>query len=165
MLATLLQAIPLAGVWMVVTSHISLDSFLVGALLGVAIQLLLRTESRCVEIRCIPDQIVAVLVYVVTLGRDVMLSAFDVARRVLHPDLPLNPGILAVSTQLCDENDVIAAFSAHGITLTPGELVLDFEGCHTMYVHTLDVHATAQNAHGQQTKRLELLHRIMAVKA
>ena len=62
---------------------------------------------------------------------------------------------------MSDENDVIAAFSAHGITITPGELVVDFDGARTMFVHCLDVEASAQSAPAAQAKRLQLLRRIL----
>ncbi len=161
MLATILLAVPLALIWMVVTSDVSLGSFAVGGIFGVAILLLLRTEHSTVQWRRLPDQIVAFFIYTVTLGRDVVLCSIDVARRVLQPQMPLIPGILAVPTQDFQENDVIAAFSAHGITMTPGELVLEFDGARTMFVHCLDIEASAQSASSAQTKRLNLLRRIL----
>ncbi len=165
MLATVLLAFPLAVIWMVVTSSLSLESFFVGSLLGIAIQLLLHSERPSVNLRCLPDQILAFFIYTVTLGRDVVISSLDVTRLVLNPNMPINPGILAVPTQDFSKNDIIAAFSAHGITLTPGELVMDFAEGHTMFVHCLDVEASAQNAPPAQTKRLLLLRRIMGVTA
>jgi multisubunit Na+/H+ antiporter MnhE subunit len=161
MLATLLLALPLAVIWMVVTSNVSLGSFLVGAILGIAILLLVRSERPALQWRRLPDQLVAFVVYTVTLTRDVIMCSIDVARRVLRRDMAITPGILAVPTQDMQENDVIAAFSAHGITITPGELVVDFDGAHTMYVHCLDVEASAESASVAQSKRLHLLRRIL----
>jgi multicomponent Na+:H+ antiporter subunit E len=97
----------------------------------------------------------------VTLGHDIWLSSVDVARRVLNPDMPLNPGILRVDTQDEDESDITAAFSAHGITITPGELVVDFDGSLTMYVHCLDMEESAKHAVAAQARRLKLLRRII----
>ncbi|MBI1256708.1 MAG: hypothetical protein GC204_04505 [Chloroflexi bacterium] len=161
MFATLLLAVPFAIVWMVITSNVSLGSFLVGGLLGTAVLLLIRSERPTIQWRKLPDQVVALVVYTATLGLDVIKCSIDVAKRVLQPNMPINPGILAVPTQDMDENDIIAAFSAHGITITPGELVLDFDGARTMFVHCLDVEASAQSAPGAQSKRLLLLKRIM----
>lgn len=161
MLATLLLSVPLALVWMVVTANISLGSFFVGCILGFAILLLVRAEHPTIQLRRLPDQLLAFVIYTVTLARDVVLCSIDVARRVLQADMPLNPGIIAVATQDSQENEVIAAFSAHGITLTPGELVLDFDGSRTMYVHCLDVAASSKTASDAQTKRLRLLRRIL----
>lgn len=160
MFATLFLALPLAVIWMIVTASISLGSFLVGTILGLAIVVLLRTEKTTIQWRRLPDQMIALIIYTVTLGRDVVMCSIDVTRRVLCREMPLNPGIIAVATQDMYEDDVTAAFSAHGITLTPGELVLDFDGARTMYVHCLDVAASSQSAPDAQTKRLLLLRRI-----
>jgi len=161
MIAILFLAIPFAFVWMVVIATISAGSLLVGWLIGVAVLLVIRTERKTIRWNKLPDQIVAFVVYSVTLGRDVINCSIDVAKRVTKREMPINPGILAVATQDASENDVIAAFSAHGITITPGELVLDFDGAKTMYVHCLDVGASAQSADGAQAKRLHLLRRIL----
>jgi multicomponent Na+:H+ antiporter subunit E len=160
MVVTAFLAVPMAVLWMVVSSSISLGSFGVGYVLGFAVLYMLKLENVQIDRRKLPDQIAAFFVYVVTLARDIWLSSVDVARRVLDPSLPLNPGIIAVPTQDDEEGDFTAAFSAHGITITPGELVVDFEGSHTMYVHCLDVEASGKNAAQAQTKRLRLLRRI-----
>ena len=161
MLTTSLFAAAMAGLWMIVTSSLSPDSFLVGFVLALAILLLIRRDNATLDPRRLPDQLAALAIYLVTLFRDIFISSVDVARRVLSPEMPLNPGIIAVHTQDNDERDFAAAFSAHGITITPGELVVDFDGSHTMYVHCLDVEASAQNAASAQAKRLALLRRIM----
>ncbi|MFN8564909.1 MAG: Na+/H+ antiporter subunit E [Anaerolineae bacterium] len=155
-----LLAAPMAIVWMIVTSSISIDSFIVGFLLASAILLMLKVNEIRVDPRRIPDQIVALVIYTVTLARDIWMSSVTVARVILNPNLPLKPGILKVYTQDAAESDFTAAFSAHGITITPGELVVDFDGSHTMYVHCLDVEASAQTSAQAQTRRLRLLSRI-----
>lgn len=164
MIASVLLAVPLAVIWMMVTQSVNVESFGVGMLLGVAILLLMRNQHPSVTWRKLPDQVVAFVVYTVTLGRDVVMSSLDVAKRVLKSEMPMSPGIVAIATQDIHESEAIAAFSAHGITLTPGELVLDFEGSHTMFVHCLDVEASSTNGPGAQTKRLHLLRRIMGVE-
>lgn len=155
-----LLAIPLSLLWMIVSGSMNPGSFVVGYALGFAILYLMKTENIQINWRKLPDQLAAFGVYVVTLLRDIWMSSMDVLKRVLDPELPMNPGMLAVPTQDETQSDFIAAFSAHGITITPGELVVDFEGSHTMYVHCLDVEASGQSAHGAQTKRLALLRRI-----
>lgn len=161
MLVTVILAVPMAIVWMIVTSSVSIGSFFVGFVLGCAILYMVHVQEIQIDRRRLPDQMVALVIYVVTLFRDIWNSSVDVARRVLNPSLPLKPGIIKVATQDADESDFTAAFSAHGITITPGELVVDFDGSHTMYVHCLDVENSAQNATAAQAKRLKLLRRIM----
>ncbi|MDZ4768473.1 MAG: Na+/H+ antiporter subunit E [Chloroflexota bacterium] len=160
MIAIAVLAAPMALVWMLLTSSLTFDSFIVGFLIGFAILYLMKTENTRIDVRRLPDQTLAFVVYMLTLIRDIWKSTIDVTRRVLDPDLPMNPGMITVPTQDASESDVTAAFSAHGITITPGELVVDFDGGHTMYVHCLDMDASAGSAHQAQTKRLALLRRI-----
>ena len=64
----------------------------------------------------------------------------DVAYRVLHPDLPINPGIVKVKTSL--RTDTALTFLANSITLTPGTLSVDIDGkLGFLYVHWIDVKA------------------------
>ncbi len=161
MVATALLAIPFAIIWMILTATLTVGGFAVGFVLGFAILLSLKLDNIQFNFRRLPDQIIAFAIYMVTLARDIWMCSVDVARRVLNPNMPMNPGILAVRTQDPDESDFTAAFSAHGITITPGELVVDFDGSHTMFVHCLDVEASAQNAESAQLKRLKLLRRII----
>jgi len=64
----------------------------------------------------------------------------DVAYRVIHPELPINPGIVKVKTSL--KSDTALTFLANSITLTPGTLTVDIdrdEG--VLYIHWIDVKA------------------------
>jgi multicomponent Na+:H+ antiporter subunit E len=161
MIATLLLSVPMAGVWMIITSNLSPGNFIVGFSLGFAILLAAKLENLQVNYRRLPAQAGSLAVYVVTLLRDIWMCSVDVAKRVLHPNMPMNPGIIRVATQDPDEGDFTAAFSAHGITITPGELVVDFDGCHTMYVHCLDVETSSANAESAQARRVKLLRGII----
>lgn len=161
MFATLVLAVPIAITWMIVTARVTLDSFAVGYVIGAALLLLIGVRSTQIRWRKLPDQVLALIIYSLTLCRDIWLSSVDVTRRVLDPELPMNPGILAVPTNDPNESEAVAAFSAHGITITPGELVVDFDGAQMMFVHCLDIDASSQNAPGGQAKRLKLLNRIL----
>jgi len=66
---------------------------------------------------------------------------FDVAYRVLHPRLPINPGIVKVKTNL--KSDMALTFLANSITLTPGTLTVDIDKDKGfLYVHWINVKAT-----------------------
>lgn len=160
MITAALLAVPLAVLWVIVSSSVSLGSFAVGYLLGFAILLMIKVEHISLERGRLPDQIKALGVYFVRLLRDIWNSSIGVARVVLNPDMPINPGIIAVPTQDENASDFVAAFSAHGITITPGELVVDFDENHTMYVHCLDIEASGQTLDDAQANRLKLLKRI-----
>ena len=160
MIAAALLAVPMAFLWVIVSNSVSLGSFVVGYLLGFAILFMIRVEHIELQRGKLPDQLKALAVYFVTLVRDIWNSSLGVAKLVLNPDLPINPGIVPVAVQQENASDFVTAFSAHGITITPGELVVDFDGNHTMYVHCIDVEASGQTLDNAQTKRLKLLKRI-----
>ena len=60
----------------------------------------------------------------------------DVAYRVLHPDVPIRPGIVRVRTELT--SDLAKTFLANSITLTPGTLTVDIDG-QDFYVHWINI--------------------------
>jgi multicomponent Na+:H+ antiporter subunit E len=62
----------------------------------------------------------------------------DVAYRVIHPDLPINPGIVKVKTKL--KSDTGLTFLANSITLTPGTLSVDIDRENGfIYIHWINV--------------------------
>ncbi len=62
----------------------------------------------------------------------------DVAYRVLHPALPINPGIVKVKTKL--RSDTGLTFLANSITLTPGTMSVDIDADNgVLYIHWINV--------------------------
>jgi multicomponent Na+:H+ antiporter subunit E len=62
----------------------------------------------------------------------------DVAYRVIHPKLPINPGIVKVKTSL--KSDTGLTFLANSITLTPGTMSVDVDQENGfLYIHWIDV--------------------------
>ena len=62
----------------------------------------------------------------------------DVAYRVLHPRLPICPGIVKVKVKL--KTDTALTFLANSITLTPGTMSVDIDKDNgILYVHWIDV--------------------------
>ncbi len=64
---------------------------------------------------------------------------FNVARIVLTPSLPINPGIVEFDTKLT--NEYAKMVLANSITLTPGTFTVDVVGSR-FYIHWLDVTTT-----------------------
>ena len=65
-----------------------------------------------------------------------MKANLDVAVRVIHPDVPIRPGIVKVQTSLVSEMG--KTFLANSITLTPGTLTIDIDG-QDLYVHWINI--------------------------
>src|SRR5574338_1328471 len=99
---SLVLSVPMALAWMPLTANVSLESFGVGFVLSFAILTLLfyGEQDANVTWRRLPGQAAAAVLYLLILFRDIYLSSVDVAKRVINPTMPLNPGIIAVSTQL-----------------------------------------------------------------
>lgn len=70
----------------------------------------------------------------------------DMAYRVIHPKLPIKPGILKIKTEL--KSTLARTLLANLITLTPGTLTVDIEGeylyIHWIYMQTLNIEEATQ---------------------
>ncbi len=66
------------------------------------------------------------------------MANIDVAYRVLHPNLPIKPGIVKVKTNL--KTDTALTFLANSITLTPGTMSVDIDKDNGfLYIHWINV--------------------------
>lgn len=65
---------------------------------------------------------------------EILWAGFDVAYRVLHPHMPIDPQIVTFETPLSD--DIARTVLANSITLTPGTITIDVNGG-TYTVHAL----------------------------
>ena len=62
---------------------------------------------------------------------------FDVAYRIIHPDMPIKPGVIKVKTNL--KNIIGLAVLANSITLTPGTTTIDLTDNGYLYIHWINV--------------------------
>ena len=85
-----------------------------------------------------PGRYLWFLYYVPIFAWECFKANIDVAYRVIHPDLPIHPGIVKVRTTLT--SDMALTFLANSITLTPGTLTVDIdkENGH-LYIHWIEV--------------------------
>jgi len=78
------------------------------------------------------------LYYVPVFIWECIKANLDVAYRVVHPDLPINPGIVKVKTTL--KSDTALTFLANTITLTPGTMSVDIDRENgILYIHWINV--------------------------
>ena len=66
-----------------------------------------------------------------------IIANLDVAYRVLHPNLPIRPGIVKVKTKLKSKSGLSAL--ANSITLTPGTMSVEIDPEGYLYVHWINV--------------------------
>lgn len=167
MIGRIMLAIPLAVLWMMFTGQLSVAAFVIGLLISLAALSAAQIGGFTPRPRAALAQGAALVVFVATLLRDIVLSSVLVAIRVLSPDMRLKPAVIAVEVGKGEKADTVIAYSANAITLTPGELVIDVEtvedadrqSAPVMFVHTLDLDQTAPTAAAAQAKRHALLRR------
>ncbi len=76
------------------------------------------------------------LIYIVVLLWEIIKANLDVAYRVIHPKMPIRPGIVVIKTSL--KSDVAKMILANSITLTPGTFTLDVIG-DELLIHWINV--------------------------
>ncbi len=87
-----------------------------------------------------PVRIFWFLVYIPVFFYYVIVANIDVAYRVLHPKMPINPGIVKIKTNLKTDSGITAL--ANSITLTPGTLTIDLTEDGFLYIHWINVKST-----------------------
>jgi multisubunit Na+/H+ antiporter MnhE subunit len=144
--------------WLMLTQQFNVIGFTIGYLLSFGMTaIILQDRKVVVNPANLPSQIVTLLIYSVVLARDIFLSGIDVVLRILNVR-PVRPGIIAV--KINDDDSVIAGLSAHGITITPGQLVVDFDDEGYLYVHCLDIEDSVPKVDAEQATRLTYLRGI-----
>jgi multicomponent Na+:H+ antiporter subunit E len=95
-----------------------------------------------------PQRYVWAFVYAFVLAAYVIQANFEVAYRVLHPAMPIRPGIVKIKTRLRRPSSRAAL--CNSITLTPGTLAVDIRDDGTMMVHWIYVRSLDEDEAAQQ---------------
>jgi len=165
----LLIGLFIAILWVMLTNVVSIDSFLIGYVVGITLSWLLAQGQVLPPLggKNIPGRILAIFIYLLQLSRDIFLSGVDVMLRVMGVR-PTRPGIIAVPVQHPAQEDdelvreVIAGLSAASITITPGELVVDYsDDGEIMYVHVLDIETAGPTLDPEQTERMKVFRKVL----
>ena len=127
----------LFAIWMVLTSSVQWQELVTGALVSVVLAIYLgRTYASLGMPPLSVKRIGYFIVYLAVLCVEIVRANFEVAYIVLHPKLPIKPGIVAVKTDL--KQDIAKMILANSITLTPGTFTLDIID-DTLLVHWIVV--------------------------
>jgi len=123
--------------WLLLTWSLAPQEIIVGAALALLLSTLLfdvflQGSEKLVQ----PARYFWFLVYLPVFFYYVLHANLDVAYRVLHPEMPIRPGIVKVRTTL--KSEMGKTFLANSITLTPGTLTVDIVGDH-LYIHWINI--------------------------
>ena len=123
--------------WLAYTSSFQTGELITGLIVSLIIAFFTyESFTRVSPENNIVKRIFSFLKYLPIFIIEMIKANIDVARRVINPSLPINPGIVAIKTDL--KSDQAKMFLANSITLTPGTLTVDIKD-DTLYIHWIDV--------------------------
>lgn len=147
-------------IYLAMTNSLVASNLVVGFFLALGSAGLLRPRQRRLAWRRLPGAGAALLHYLLYLLWDLVLSGIEVARIVLRPRIEIDPGIVAIPSGT--DSELAIALSAHAISVTPGEMVVEVDEEGMMYTHMLDVTVAPARVEAAQQLRRSLLSRIFS---
>ena len=109
-----------------------------GVVAALAVTLVIGSTARVSAVRWLePRRYFWAFTYLLVLTAYVVKANFEVAYFVIHPAMPIRPGIVRVKTGL--RRSVSQTVLCNSITLTPGTLTVDIEENGEMLVHWINI--------------------------
>lgn len=136
----LIMFIMLFVFWLLLNNSLEKEIVLLG--FGISVVLPFLLCGKCAvftNLSLSPKAILYSFLFLFTFLIELVKANFDVARRVLSPSLPINPGIVEVKTKL--KSKIGRVILADSITLTPGTFTLEIID-DSIFVHWIDVQST-----------------------
>lgn len=148
-------------VYLALTANLQLINVVTGMILSAGIVYLVNPErNKSLQLNYLPTLFIALGRYIVVLAYDLLMSGIQVAGIVLQRKMPIHQGIVAIPSEC--QSTLGTALSAHAITLTPGEMVLEIDDRNVMYTHCLDARQVEEVVRKAQQQRREMLDKIFA---
>ena len=123
--------------WLLLTWPADWQHIIVGVIVSILVMVLFGRLAVVGEVKMFdPKRWAWFIVYLVVFIWECIKANLDVAYRVIHPRMPIKPGIVKVKTNL--KSDVARTFLANTITMTPGTLSVDVDG-DELYIHWIYV--------------------------
>ena len=142
--------------------HLAVMQLVLGAIVALLVVLIMwNSIPDAFTVWINPVRLFWFVIYVGVFVFYVIKANFDVAYRILHPAMPIHPGIVKVKTTLKTRAGI--AMLSNAIALTPGTLTVNAEENGDLYVHWINVKATdVEGATGCIVSRFEwLIRRIL----
>ena len=119
--------------WLLLTFEFTVPNIIVGAVASIICALFFgRVFITNVYKLLEPKRYFWFIIYLFIFIWECLKANIDVAYRVLHPAMPIRPGIVKVKTTL--KSDMAKMLLANSITMTPGTISVDIiDDC--LYIH------------------------------
>ena len=129
----------LIAIWLALTTTFQWQELSVGIFISLVLASFLNKNYLKLGLPPISiKRIIFFILYISVLFIEMVKANLDVAYRIIHPKMPIKPGIVIIKTKL--KQDIAKTILANSITLTPGTFTLDIKGdellIHWIYVHS-----------------------------
>jgi multicomponent Na+:H+ antiporter subunit E len=109
----------LIAIWLALTTTFQWQELSVGIFISLVLALFLNKNYLKLGLPPLSiKRIIFFILYIFVLFIEIIKANFDVAYRVIHPKMPIKPGIIIIKTEL--KQDIAKMILANSITLTPG---------------------------------------------
>lgn len=123
-------------VWLGLTLSLDWQELVVGASASAFIAVIVSNMFSKGNTEESSFSLLSIVKYILIFLKNLIIANIDVAKIVLNPKLPINPGVVEIETS---KKTAFKKFViANSITLTPGTLTLDVIN-DKMYIHWIDV--------------------------
>ena len=127
--------------WLLLTFKLTVPNIVVGSIASIICSLFFgRFFVTNVYKLLQPQRYFWFIVYLIIFIWECIKANIDVAYRVLHPAMPIRPGIVKVKTIL--KSDMAKMLLANSITMTPGtisvDIIDDYLYIHWIYIRSED---------------------------
>lgn len=138
--------------WLLLTYSLSWQNLVAGAVIAfITTMVFSRFFNFNVMKALSPVRWFWMIVYIIYFTWQCVKANFDVAYRVLHPAMPIKPGIVRVRLSL--QGSIARTILANSITMTPGTIAVDIIDdimyVHWIYIRSVDHDSYAYNISGK----------------
>ncbi len=130
----------LYGIWLALTLNLSIANLITAAISSLIVVLLFARYTAKADLKVFQvKRYFWGIIYLFVFLWECIKANLDVAYRVLHPALPVKPGIVRAKCTL--KSDMGKVFLANSITMTPGTITVDIIDEY-FFVHWIYVKST-----------------------
>lgn len=128
----------LFAIWLILTGSFHIQEISAGLVISFSLALVNSVRNDCSLLCKIfnPKRFIALIKYLFIFFFEMIKANIEVAGIVIHPRLPINPGVVRVKTVL--KSNFAKMILANSITLTPGTLTVDVQD-DVLLIHWIDV--------------------------
>ncbi|MBU8891693.1 MAG: Na+/H+ antiporter subunit E [Bacteroidales bacterium] len=144
--------------WLLLTFSLTTSNIIVGIVAALATTILFGKFFVTSIYKFLqPQRYFWFIVYLIIFIWECLKANIEVAYRVLHPAMPIKPGIVKIKTDL--KTDIAKTTLANSITMTPGtitvDIIDDYIYVHWIYISTDDPEEYSDKVSGRFEKYIK----------